>query len=586
MKKYNNGEFRIKDIGQEYTVYGWVKKVRNMGGVVFVDLRDRSGFIQIVFNEENLGAMYESALKLKNEYCLKVRGKLVKRDKVNENVPTGEVEIMANSLEILSESDVLPFNLDDTEVSESLALKYRYLELRKESLQKNIMMRFQLTRAVRNYLSEKGFLEIETPVLCKSTPEGARDYIVPSRIEKGSFYALPQSPQIFKQLLMVGGFEKYFQIAKCFRDEDLRADRQPEFTQIDLEMSFSNDEDIMNTVEEMLKSVVKEVKGEIVPDFPRMTWEEAMNKYGSDKPDTRFEMVLNDLTLILKDSEMALFKEAIAKGEVAKCIIVKNSADKYSRKDIDNLGDFVKVYKAKGLAWLKYSDDLFSGSIAKSLEEEKLEAIKKEFGIQNNDLIFIIVGKLNVVNEALGALRLKLGKELELIDKEKLNFLWVVDFPMFEYSESEGRYKAMHHPFTMPKNIEDIDKPEKCLSVAYDIVLNGYELGGGSVRIHNPKTQKRVFDALGLTQEDIKNKFGFFIEAFKYGAPPHAGLAIGLERFTMLMCQTDNIRDVIAFPKTQNASDLMSEAPSVVAESQLKELGIKLDIERKEKNDE
>lgn len=583
MKKYNNGEFRVKDVGKTYTVYGWVNKRRDMGGVIFVDLRDRSGFVQVVFNREYLKDDFALAESLHNEYCIKVTGELIKRtpDMINPKIPTGEVELMVENMEILGEADPVPFNIyEDKEINEQISLKYRYLDLRRETLQKNIIMRSRITKAVRNFLNDNYFLEIETPILCKSTPEGARDYIVPSRVAPGNFYALPQSPQIFKQLLMVGGFERYFQIAKCFRDEDLRADRQPEFTQIDMEMSFADDKDIMELVETMLKSVVKEVKGIDLYDFPRITWQEAMDKYGSDKPDTRFEMCLNDLTEILRDTNMNVFRTAIQNGGIAKCLIVKNNGDKYSRSDIEHMIDFVKVYGAKGMAWLKYDDDKFNGVIAKNLEDEKLDEIKNSFGVSNNDLVLILVDKPSVVYAALGALRLKIANELNLIDKDKLNFLWVVDFPMFEYSETEGRYKAMHHPFTMPKNIDDIDKPDKCLSVAYDIVLNGYELGGGSVRIHNPKTQKRVFDALGLTDEDIKNKFGFFIEAFKYGAPPHAGLAIGLERFTMLMSGTDNIKDVIAFPKTQSASDLMSEAPSVVTDAQLKELGIKLDIEQ------
>ncbi len=587
MKKYNNGEFRTKDVGLQYTVYGWVNKRRDMGGVIFVDLRDRSGFLQVVFNREYLKNNFELAEELRNEYCIKVTGKLINRtpDMVNPKIPTGEVELMVEDLEILGEAEPVPFNIyDDQEVSENIALKYRYLDLRREKLQKNIILRAKITQAVRNFLNANSFLEIETPILCKSTPEGARDYVVPSRINPGSFYALPQSPQIFKQLLMVGGFERYFQIAKCFRDEDLRADRQPEFTQIDIEMSFANDEDVMNLVEEMLKKVFWDVKGIKLNDFPRITWQEAMNKYGSDKPDTRFEMYLNDLTDLFIDTNMNVFRTAIENGGIAKCLVVKNNGAHYSRSDIEHMVDFVKVYGAKGMAWLKYDDDKFTGVIAKNLEEEKLNLMKEQLNIENNDLILILVDKPSIVYAALGALRLKIAQELDLIPKDKFNFLWVVDFPMFEYSETEGRYKATHHPFTMPRNIDEIETaPEKALSVAYDVVLNGYELGGGSVRIHDPKMQKRVFDALGLTDEDIKNKFGFFIEAFKYGAPPHAGLAIGLERFTMLMSGTDNIKDVIAFPKTQSASDLMSEAPSEITKEQLKELGIKLDLEDKVK---
>ena len=580
MKKYNNGEFRIKDIGKTYTVQGWVNKRRDMGGVIFVDLRDRSGFLQVVFNRGFLKTEFELAESLRNEFCIEVTGELIKReeDMINPKIPTGEVELMVHDLKILGEADPVPFNIyEDKEINETVALKYRYLDLRREYAQEKIILRSKITTAVREFLNKQDFLEIETPILCKSTPEGARDYIVPSRVTPGSFYALPQSPQIFKQLLMISGFERYYQIAKCFRDEDLRADRQPEFTQIDLEMSFASSEDVMNLVEDMIKYVVKATKNIELEKFPRMTWKDAMDKYGSDKPDTRFEMYLNDLTDILKDTQMNVFRNAIEKGGIAKCLIVKNNGDKYSRSDVDHMIDFVKIYGAKGMAWLKFDNDQFNGVIAKNLEDEKLEEMKNRFDISNNDLVLIVVDKPSVVYASLGALRLKIAEELGLIDKSKLNFLWVVDFPMFEYSEKEHRYKAMHHPFTMPKNIEELDKPEKALSDAYDIVLNGYELGGGSVRIHNPKMQRQVFEALGLSDEEIKNKFGFFIEAFKYGAPPHAGLAIGLERFTMLLGGTDNIKDVIAFPKTQSASDLMSEAPNSVSQEQLDELKIRLE---------
>ncbi len=580
MKQYNNGEFRKKDIGKKYTVYGWVNKRRDMGGVIFVDLRDRSGFLQVVLNRGFLKSDFEVAESLKNEYCIKVEGELIARtdDMINPKIPTGEVELMVENLTILSEAEPVPFNIyEDKEVNENIGLKYRYLDLRREKLQNTIKTRAKITSSVREYLNNKEFLEIETPILCKSTPEGARDYIVPSRINKGSFYALPQSPQIFKQLLMVGGFEKYYQIAKCFRDEDLRADRQPEFTQIDLEMSFAGQDDIITLVEGMIKHVVKKVKGMDLEDFPRMPYKEAMERFGSDKPDTRFEMELKELTDILRGTKMNVFNNVIENGGIVKCLIVKNNGDKYSRSDVEHLTDFVKIYGAKGLAWLKYDNDTFNGVIAKNLESDKLEAMRTTYEITNNDLILIVADKKKIVYDSLGALRLKIANELNLIDKEKLNFLWVVDFPMFEYSETEGRYKAMHHPFTMPSDLESLatDK-ENVLSIAYDIVLNGYELGGGSVRIHNPKVQKVVFDALELTEEDIKNKFGFFMDAFKYGAPPHAGLAIGLERFTMLLTGTDNIKDVIAFPKTQSASDLMSEAPNIVSTEQLEELGIEI----------
>ncbi len=578
MKTINNGELREKDVNKTLTLYGWVNKRRDMGGVIFVDLRDRSGICQVVFNRSYLKSDFKLAEELKNEYCIKVTGKLNKRtpSMINPNIATGMVELMCENIEILSKSEVVPFNIyDDKEINENVGLKYRYLDLRREKLQQTIKTRHLITSKVREFLNKEDFLEIETPILCKSTPEGARDYIVPSRVNKGKFYALPQSPQIFKQLLMIGGFEKYYQIARCFRDEDLRADRQPEFTQIDLEMSFASQEDVITLVEKMIKYVVKSVKNIELDEFPRITYKEAMERFGSDKPDTRFAMELNDLTEILKGTKMNVFSSAIENGGIVKCLIVKNNADKYSRSDVEHLTDFVKVYKAKGLAWLKYDNDAFTGVIAKNLEEEKLGAMKDKYNITNNDLILIVADKPKIVYDSLGALRLKIANDLQLIPSDKLNFLWVVDFPMFEYSETEGRYKAMHHPFTMPNNLNLLktDK-EKVLSLAYDIVLNGYELGGGSVRIHDSEMQKVVFDALQLSDEDIKNRFGFFIEAFKYGAPPHAGLAIGLERFTMLLSNTDNIKDVIAFPKTQSASDIMSEAPSIVSNNQLDELGI------------
>ena len=586
MKKYNNGLFTKKDIDQEYSLYGWVNKRRDMGGVIFIDLRDRSGLIQVVFNRAFLKDDFKIAETLKNEYCIKVIGKLRQRGEglVNPNLPTGEVELIVENLEIISECDALPFNVyEDREIGETVSLKYRYLDLRRDKLKENIITRHKIAQAARNYLNNNDFLEIETPILCKSTPEGARDYIVPSRINQGSFYALPQSPQIFKQLLMVSGFERYYQIAKCFRDEDLRADRQPEFTQIDLEMSFAEEEDIINLTEAMLKSILKDVKNIDLPVFPRLTWEDAMERYGSDKPDTRFDMELTDLKDILIGTKMNVFNNVIANNGEVKCLIVKNNGDKYSRSDVEHLTEFVKIYGAKGLAWLKYDNDSFNGVIAKNIEEDKLKLIKDTYKIENNDLILIVADKKEIVWAALGALRLKIAKELNLIDQNKYNFLWVIDFPMFEYSAADNRFKSMHHPFTMPKVIEELKTPATCLAQAYDIVLNGYELGGGSVRIHNPKVQQIVFEALGLTAKEIKNKFGFFIEAFNYGAPSHAGLAIGLERLTMLLCGTDNIKDVIAFPKTQSASDLMSEAPGAVANEQLAELGIKLEAKIDEK---
>ena len=580
MKKYNNGEFRLKDIDNTYTVYGWVNKRRDMGGVIFVDLRDRSGFLQVVFNREYLKSDFLLAESLRNEFCIKVTGKLIKRtpDMINPKIPTGEVELMVQELEILSECDILPFNVydDKQEVNENIALKYRYLDLRRESLKNNIILRHNIITSIREYLNNLGFLEIETPILCKSTPEGARDYLVPSRVNKGSFYALPQSPQIFKQLLMVSGFEKYYQIARSFRDEDLRSDRQPEFTQIDLEVSFAEEEDIWNITEGMIKKVVKDVKNIDLPDFPRITYEEAMNRFGTDKPDTRFAMELNDLTDILKDTNMNVFRTSIENGGIAKCLIVKNNGNKYSRSDIEHMIDYVKIYGAKGMAWLKFDDDKFSGVIAKNLEDEKLMAMQEKFNITNNDLVLIVVDKPKIVYASLGALRNKIARELNLIDEDLLNFVWITDFPFFEYSDTEKRWKAEHNPFTMVRDINTINDPEHCISRSYDLVVNGYELASGGVRNHKREDLAKIFKALSISDEEAEKRFGFILEAFKYGVPPHAGIAPGIERLTMVLAKTNDIKDVIAFPKTQSASDLMSEAPSEVSEAQLQELGIKI----------
>ena len=485
---------------------------------------------------------------------------------------------MASDLEILSTSDALPFNVyDDEDVNESVGLKYRYLDLRRENLKNNIILRHKIIKSAREYLNNLDFLEIETPILCKSTPEGARDYLVPSRINKGSFYALPQSPQIFKQLLMVSGFEKYYQVAKCFRDEDLRADRQPEFTQIDLEMSFAQEEDVWNVCEGMIKKIVKDTKNIELDDFPRMTYKDAMENYGSDKPDTRFDMKLLDLTEILKNTRMNVFRQNIENGGIAKCLIVRNNGDKYSRTDIDHLIDFTRIYGAKGMAWLKYDNDQFNGVIAKNLEDEKLEEIKNTYDVKNNDLILIVADKPKVVYAALGALRIKIAKTLDIIPKDKLNFVWITDFPFFEYSETEKRWKAEHNPFTMIKDINTINEPEKCISRSYDLVVNGYELASGGVRNHKKDDLAKVFKALGISDEEAEKRFGFMLEAFKYGVPPHAGIAPGVERLVMVLSGTDDIKDVIAFPKTQSAQDLMSEAPSDVSLKQLKELGIKIE---------
>lgn len=584
MKKFNNNDFTEKDLDKEVSLFGWVNKRRDMGGVIFVDLRDRSGIIQVVFNRGFLKQEFEIAESLKNEYCIKVTGKIILRDEemINPKIATGKIELMASDLEILSTSDALPFNVyDDEDVNESVGLKYRYLDLRRENLKNNIILRHKIIKSAREYLNNLDFLEIETPILCKSTPEGARDYLVPSRINKGSFYALPQSPQIFKQLLMVSGFEKYYQVAKCFRDEDLRADRQPEFTQIDLEMSFAQEEDVWNVCEGMIKKIVKDTKNIELDDFPRMTYQDAMENYGSDKPDTRFDMKLLDLTEILKNTRMNVFRQNIENGGIAKCLIVRNNGDKYSRTDIDHLIDFTRIYGAKGMAWLKYDNDQFNGVIAKNLEDEKLEEIKNTYDVKNNDLILIVADKPKVVYAALGALRIKIAKTLDIIPKDKLNFVWITDFPFFEYSETEKRWKAEHNPFTMIKDINMINEPEKCISRSYDLVVNGYELASGGVRNHKKDDLAKVFKALGISDEEAEKRFGFMLEAFKYGVPPHAGIAPGVERLVMVLSGTDDIKDVIAFPKTQSAQDLMNEAPSDVSLKQLKELGIKI-----EKDDE
>ena len=476
----------------------------------------------------------------------------------------------------MNSSQELPFDLNNVTALEDTRLKYRYLDLRREELKHNIMTKHLIMQSAREYLNNNDFLEIETPILCKSTPEGARDYLVPSRVNRGSFYALPQSPQLFKQLLMVSGFERYYQIARCFRDEDLRADRQPEFTQIDLEMSFVNENDVMTLTEGLLKNIFKKVKDlDIKTPFTRMTYEEAINIYGSDKPDTRFDMKIQDITFYFQNTEFSIFKEVINNNGIINCLVVKDSADKYSRKDVDKLTEFVKTYKANALAFLKYNEE-FTGSIAKFIDEKTAQELKENLSLENNDLILIIAGNKKMVKTSLGALRLKLGKDLNLITPNKYNFLWITDFPMFEYSEEENRYIACHHPFTEPQDINSLSDKEHALARAYDVVLNGYEVGGGSLRIHNPEVQEKVLEALGLSQDDAYEKFGFLLEALTYGAPPHGGLALGLERLTMILCGTENIRDVIAFPKTTSASCLMSKAPSTVSPSQLDELHIAL----------
>ena len=571
--KVNNTNFNKNNVGETVTLYGWINKKRDLGGLLFIDLRDRSGIIQLVISPSSRA--YNTALALKLESVIKVIGKISLREKANNHLKTGEIEVNVDALEVLNSSQELPFDLNNVTALEDTRLKYRYLDLRREELKHNIMTKHLIMQSAREYLNNNDFLEIETPILCKSTPEGARDYLVPSRVNRGSFYALPQSPQLFKQLLMVSGFERYYQIARCFRDEDLRADRQPEFTQIDMETSFMSEDEIMSITEGLLYNIFKEVKDiEIKLPIDRMTYDEAINLYGSDKPDLRFENPIFDITDSFKDSDFSLFKTIINDGGIINALVF-NVADKYSRKDIDKLTDYVKTYGAKALAFLKYNDE-FTGSIAKFITPEIGKDLKEKLNLKTNDLILIIAGNKKMVKTSLGALRCKIARDLDLIDKNKYALTWVTDFPMFEYSEEEGRYISCHHPFTLPKDVNSLSDKENAKAYAYDIVINGYEAGGGSLRIYNPDDQEKVLNELGFSKEEAEAKFGFLLNALNYGCPPHGGLAIGLERLTMILCGTENIRDVIAFPKTTSASCLMTEAPSEVTEKQLEELHIKL----------
>jgi aspartyl-tRNA synthetase len=571
--------YNISNVNEKVTIYGWVSRVRNLGGLMFIDLRNRAGIIQVVVRPEN--KYYDLANSLKNEYVIKVTGTVVERESKNDKLLSGEIEIDTEELELVNVSKEVPFQItDDTNALEDTRLKYRYLDLRRESLRENFVNRNKITFAVREFLNNLDFLEVETPTLCKSTPEGARDYLVPSRVNKGKFYALPQSPQIFKQLLMVAGFERYFQIAKCYRDEDLRADRQPEFTQVDVECSFVDEDDVMTLGENLVANIFKKVKNiDISLPLMRMKYDDAIKDYGSDKPDLRFGMKIEDISDILKDTEFQVFRSVLDNKGIVNAIVVKNAADKYSRKDLDKLTDYVKTYKASGLAYIKYNEEI-TGSVVKVLSEKEINDIKEKLNIEDNDLVLIVSGDYKTTKVSLGALRCKLARDLDLIKKGDYKLLWVTDFPSFEWSEEENRFVACHHPFTMPKD-EDVEKlltdKEHCYSKAYDIVINGYEAGGGSIRIHDEKVQETMFKALELTEEDIRNKFGFFVDALKYGCPPHGGFALGLDRMTMILCETENIRDVIAFPKTAAATDLMCECPSPVTEEQLKELGLSID---------
>lgn len=576
----------LDKLNETVTLKGWVQRRRDLGGLIFIDLRDASGVVQVVFNQDHKEAT-EIADTLRSEYVIEVTGEVVKRDPstVNENIKTGELEVVADSLNVLSKAETPPFQIEDDTVSEDVRLKYRYVDLKRQKLQDTLRTRHKTTAAIREFLNDEFFVDVETPFLSKSTPEGARDYLVPSRIHHGEFYALPQSPQIYKQLLMLSGFERYYQIVKCFRDEDLRRDRQPEFTQVDIEKSFTDVEDMIDLNERLLQYVFKEVKGiDVEIPFARMTYDDAMLKYGVDKPDTRFGMELVELSDFSKDVDFKVFKSTVENGGIVKAIVVKDNADKYSRKDIEALEEYVKLYGAKGLAWLKYNDGAFTGPIAKFFSEDKQNELKEILGANENDLLFFGADKASVVNASLGNLRNKLGKELELIDEDKYNFVWITDWPLFEYDEDEERFVAAHHPFTSPKK-EDIElletTPEKVKANAYDIILNGYELGGGSIRISNPELQEKMFKALGFSEKQMHDQFGFLIEAFKYGAPPHGGLAYGLDRLVMLLTKTDNIRDVIAFPKTSSAQDLMMDSPSNVSNRQLNELHLQIKPEGK-----
>ena len=591
-RNYKLNELRMENVGEEVILSGWVSKVRDLGHFTFIDLRDRYGITQILVNEEVSGKeLFEEARKLKNEWVIKVTGKVAERSSKNKNIPTGDIEVEAKNIEILSRSKQLPFEIDETgNLNENMRLTYRYLDIRRPKMLNNIIKRNDMLFSIRKFMNENGFLDIDTPILAKATPEGARDFVVPSRINKGDFYALPQSPQLFKQILMVSGVDKYYQLAKCFRDEDLRADRQPEFTQLDLEMSFIEQEDILNVTEALAKQVFKDVTGiEITENFERMSYDDAMNFYGSDKPDLRFDMKLIDLSKETQNCGFGVFENAVKDGGNVKAIVAPN-AEKFSRKYIKDLEDFVKIYfKAKGLAYIKINEDgEINSPIAKFFTEEKLAEITQKLGIKNNEIALILADKYKIVHDGLGALRLKLGEELELIDKDSFKFLWVIDFPMFEWSEEENRYKAQHHPFTSIKQEDrkylDSNELDKIKTDSYDMVLNGYEIGGGSIRIHEEELQEKVFEKLGLSKEEQQDKFGFFLEVLKYGVPPHGGLAFGIDRWLMAMLKENSIKEVIPFPKTNKGQDLMTGAPAEIEENVLAE-DLRLKLLENEKED-